>query len=378
MKLSGWIYCLVLAASVLLVPVEATAQTGVRPTVIAKGLQNPWAVAFAGDGTMLVTERPGRLRVVAADGKISAPVKGLPAIQAGGQGGLLDLVLDRDFANNRSLYFCYTEADADQPGSGTNSTAMARATLSQDMTRLDDVAVIFRQLPKIRSALHFGCRIIQLEDGSLLLGMGDRYSQMQQAQRLSNHIGKVVRVNPDGSVPTDNPFVARKDAAPEIWSYGHRNIQGGLIAPDGTVWMHEHGPQGGDEVNRIEPGKNYGWPVVTYGENYGGGPIGQGITQAPGMVDPVWQWTPSIAPSGMALITSDRYGPQWKGNLIVGSLKFRELMRLELDGHKIVSAHPVLSDLGQRVRDVRQGPDGLIYILTDQSDGQLIRLDPIR
>lgn len=356
----------------------ANAQMSVQPTVVAKGLENPWAMAFIENGNILVTERPGRLRVIAPDGKVSPPVTGLPAISVGGQGGLLDLVADRDYANNRRVYFCYAEPDPDNPASRANSTALAAARLSADRTRLEDVQVLFRQMPKIASSLHFGCRIIQLDDGSILLGLGDRYGQMQQAQNLENHIGKIVRIHPDGSIPRDNPVFAGQSHAPEIWSYGHRNIQGGVLARDGTVWMHEHGPQGGDEVNRIKPGLNYGWPVITYGENYGGGQIGKGITHAPGMEQPALQWTPSIAPSGMAEVTSNRYGPDWKGNLIVGSLKFRNLRRLSLQGDVLVEASVELPDLGQRVRDVREGPDGLLYVLTDQSDGQLIRLDPSR
>lgn len=354
----------------------ASAQTVVTPTVIARGLENPWAVAFLPDGKMLVTERPGRLRLVGPDGQLGRPLDGLPAIQVGGQGGLLDLIVDRDFGDNRQIYFCFSEPDASSPSSRSNSTALAKARLSEDLSRLERVEVIFRQLPKIASSLHFGCRIVQMPDRSLMMGLGDRYGQMQQAQNLANHIGKVVRVNPDGSVPADNPAFGGVPHASEIWSYGHRNVQGAVLAQDGTVWMHEHGPQGGDEVNRIRPGLNYGWPVITYGVNYGGGQIGEGLTQAPGMEQPVLQWTPSIAPSGMAEITSDRYGPEWRGNFLVGSLKFKDLRRLAVQGDRLVEVAVELPGLNQRVRDVRQGPDGLVYILTDQTDGQLIRLDP--
>lgn len=367
-----------LLLSVYLAGSVAVAQTEVRPTVIATGLQNPWAMAFLPDGQMLVTERPGRLRLVSATGQISEPLKGLPSIHVAGQGGLLDIALDRDFKSNRQIYFCFSEPDGTQPGSGANSTAMASARLSADQRSLEDVSVIFRQMPKVSSSLHFGCRIVQLADGSLLLGLGDRYGRMQDAQNLSNHIGKIVRIMPDGSIPKDNPFVNQRGAQPEVWSYGHRNIQGAVIADDGTVWMHEHGPQGGDEINRIIAGQNYGWPVVTYGENYGGGPIGQGITQAPGMVDPELHWTPSIAPSGMARITTDRYGQAWKGSLVAGSLKFMDLRRIEVKDGKLASASTLLTKIGQRVRDVREGPDGVLYVLTDQGNGQLIRLDPVK
>lgn len=348
----------------------------VTPQVVATGLQNPWAVAFIDDNQMLVTERAGRLRVVSANGQVSEPIKGLPPIQAGRQGGLLDIITDRDFKNNRLLYFCYTAPHNDNNNQVNNSTAMARAVLSEDSRSLEDVRVIFRQTPVYAGGFHFGCRVVQQADGSLLLGLGDRFHLMQQAQGLDQHIGKVVRIYPDGRVPADNPFVGQAGVAPEIWSYGHRNIQGAVLAADGKLWMHEHGPQGGDELNLIKPGVNYGWPVITYGVNYGGSTIGAGLTEAPGMAQPVIHWTPSIAPSGMTEITSDRYGPDWQGNFLVGSLKFQHLVRLTVQGDRVVSQSVELPDLGQRVRDVRQGPDGLVYILTDRNDGQLIRLLP--
>ena len=356
----------------------AAAQTP-RFEVVAKGLEHPWAVAFMGDGRMLVTERPGRLRVVAANGTLGEPVQGLPAIDVRGQGGLLDVVLDTDFRNNRTLYFCFSEpASSGQSG---NSTALARAKLSADARNLESVQIIFRQLPKFSSSAHFGCRIVEAlkngqPDGTLFLTLGDRFSRMQDAQTLDNHHGKVVRIGKDGSVPKDNPFVSKTGAKPEIWSYGHRNSQGAALAPDGTLWTHEHGPQGGDEINQPQAGKNYGWPVISYGENYGGGKIGDGITSKPGLEQPLHYWTPSIAPSGMAFVTSDNYGSAWRGNLLVGSLKFQYLNRIVLEGGKVVREEKLLTDLNQRIRDVRQGPDGLIYVLTDASNGQLIRLLP--
>ncbi|MDM0013645.1 PQQ-dependent sugar dehydrogenase [Variovorax sp. J22P168] len=344
-----------------------------RPEVVASGLQNPWSVAFLPDGRFLVTEKAGRMRIVSADGKAGAPLAGLPEIAAGGQGGLLDVQLDSDFARNRTLYFCYSEPES---GGSGNGTALARARLSEDGSRLEGVGVIFSQRPKVASRNHFGCRIVEARDGTLFLTLGDRFSRKEDAQKLDNHLGKVVRIAKDGKAPPDNPFVGRAGALPEIWSYGHRNGQGATLSPDGRLWMHEHGPQGGDEINVPQPGRNYGWPVITYGENYGGGRIGEGITRREGMEQPLHYWVPSIAPSGMAFLTSDRYGPAWKGNLFVGSLKFGYLDRIELKDGKVVAEHKLLEDGRARIRDVRQGPDGLIYVLTDESDGKLIRLRP--
>ena len=351
----------------------------VKAITVAQGLENPWAVAFLPEGRFLVTERPGRLRVVEADGRLNPPVAGVPAVAATGQGGLLDVVLDSGFAANRTVYVCYAEPAGD--GTSGNSTALARARLSDDRTRLEDVRVIFSQRPKVASRLHFGCRIVEAmkggrPDGTLFLALGERFSRMQDAQTLDNHHGKVVRVAKDGRVPPDNPFVGRPGALPEIWSYGHRNPQGATLGPDGRLWMHEHGPQGGDEINRPEPGLNYGWPVITFGEQYGGGPIGAGITAKAGMEQPLHHWTPSIAPSGMAFLTSDRYGPAWRGSLFVGSLKFQFLNRVELSGTRVVGEERLLSDLGERIRDVRQGPDGYLYVLTDNAKGRLLRLAP--
>ena len=370
-----------ISAALMAVPpvLAQTAAAPVKAITVAQGLEHPWAVAFLPAGRFLVTERPGRLRVVEADGRLSPPVAGLPAVAAGGQGGLLDVVLDSGFETNRTLYVCYAEPAGG--GAGGNSTALARARLSDDRTRLEDVRVIFSQRPKVVSNLHFGCRIVEAlkdgkPDGTLFLALGERFSRMQDAQTLDNHHGKLVRVGKDGSVPRDNPFVGRPGALPEIWSYGHRNPQGATLGPDGRLWMHEHGPQGGDEINRPEPGLNYGWPVITYGEQYGGGPIGAGITAKAGMEQPLHHWTPSIAPSGMAFLTSDHYGPAWKGSLFVGSLKFQFLNRVELSGARVVREERLLGDLGERIRDVRQGPDGFLYVLTDNARGRLLRLAP--
>jgi glucose/arabinose dehydrogenase len=342
----------------------------VRAETVATGLEHPWALAFLPGGRFLVTERPGRMRVVEPDGKVGTPLAGVPEVVARGQGGLLDVVLDSDFGRNRTLYFCYSE-----PGAGGNSTAMARARLAADQSRLEDVRVIFSAKPKFASSHHFGCRIVEARDGTLFLTLGDRFQRMQDAQTLDNHHGKVVRVQKDGTAPRDNPFTGRAGALPEIWSYGHRNMQGATLGPDGQVWTNEHGPQGGDEVNVPQAGRNYGWPVITYGENYGGGRIGEGITTRAGMEQPLHHWVPSIAPSGMVFLSSDRYGAGWKGNAFIGSLKFSYLARLEVEGGKVSREHKLLDGVG-RVRDVRQGPDGLLYLVTDSPQGKLVRVAP--
>jgi aldose sugar dehydrogenase len=370
--------CVAAAIYLIVVCVIANAQA-VRPEVVASGLQHPWAVAFLPEGRFLVTERMGFLRVIEPNGTIGEPIKGLPTIAIGGQGGLLDVLLDTDFARNKTLFFCFSEA-----GAGGNGTALARARLSDDLSRLEGLQVIFRQVPKVNSNAHFGCRIVESQtngqpDGRLFLTLGERYHRKEDAQQLDNHLGKVVRINKDGSVPPDNPFAGRLGAFPEIWSYGHRNPQGATRAPDGTLWIHEHGPQGGDEINLPQAGQNYGWPVVSFGENYGGGKIGEGLTAKTGMTAPLHYWVPSIAPSGMTFLSSSRYGRAWVGNLFVGSLKFGYLNRIQLTqpfSGNVVKEFPLLASGDDRVRDVRQGPDGLLYILTDQARGRLIRLLP--
>jgi glucose/arabinose dehydrogenase len=359
------------AAAALGICFAATAQ--IRPETVSTGLQNPWGVAFLPDGRYLVTERPGRLRLIAADGKIGAPITGLPPIAAGGQGGLLDVLADSGFERSRTLYFCFSEPE---PGGSANGTALASARLADDGTRLENLRILFSQKPKVASRSHFGCRIVEARDGTLFLTLGDRYSRMDDAQKLDNHIGKIVRIAKDGTAPKDNPFVGRAGALPEIWSYGHRNAQGAALAPDGRLWMTEHGPQGGDEINVPQAGRNHGWPVITYGDNYGGGKIGEGINSRQGMEQPLHYWVPSIAPSGMAFLTSDRYGAAWKGNLFVGSLKFGYLDRIELKDGKVAAEHKLLADRSARIRDVKQGPDGWLYVLTDEADGKLLRLRP--
>jgi len=343
-----------------------------RPQVVASGLESPWAVAFLPAQRYLVTEKRGRMRVVEADGRLGEPLAGVPEVAAGGQGGLLDVVTDSQFAANRTIYFCFSEPG---PG-GVNSTALAKARLSSDRRALESVQILFSQKPKVSSRQHFGCRIVEAGDGALFMTLGDRYGRMADAQELDNHIGKIVRIAKYGSVPKDNPFVGRAGALPEIWSYGHRNGQGAALGPDGRLWMHEHGPQGGDEINIPQAGRNYGWPVITYGENYGGGRIGDGLTEKAGMEQPLKYWVPSIAPSGMAFLTSDRYGAAWRGNLFVGSLKFGYVSRIELRDGRVAAEHKLLEDGRERIRDVRQGADGLLYVLTDASNGKLIRLQP--
>ena len=346
-----------------------------RTEGVARGLVHPWGVSFLPQGRFLVTERGGTLRVVQPDGKVSDPLAGVPAVAATGQGGLLDVATDSGFAGNRTVYLCYSEpASAVGTGTGGGSgTALARATLSDDLRALQNLTVIFRQQPKVGGGLHFGCRIVEAKDGNLYLSLGDRGSRMDDAQNLATHIGKGVRITKDGKAPPDNPFVGKPGALPEVWSYGHRNQQGATLGPDGALWTHEHGPQGGDEINRPQAGRNHGWPVITYGERYGGGPIGEGITAKAGMEQPLLYWRPSIAASGMAFITSDRY-PGARGHLLVGALRSGEVRRIEWAGNRVVAEQRVR--IGARVRDVKQGPDGWIYLLTDKPDGELLRLLP--
>jgi aldose sugar dehydrogenase len=339
---------------------------------IAIGLEHPWAMAFVDKDKILVTERPGRIRIVRMDGSVSAALDGLPRIESIRQGGLLDVILDRDFEENRRIYFCYTRPDPESLDQ--NSTAVAAATLKVDLSGIENVRTLFVQSPSFSGGFHFGCRLIDRGDGTLLLGLGDRYSLMSQAQDVGNHIGKVVRLNKDGSVPADNPFAQSDQVDPFVWSYGHRNIQGAVQDADGQLWMVEHGPQGGDELNLIEARVNYGWPVITYGENYGGGKIGDGLTEAPGMAQPVVYWVPSIAPSGLAVLETDRYGTDWRGSLLIGSLKFGFLQRVKVSEGVVLEQEVILPDLAKRVRDVRLAPDGFVYLLTDSSEGQLLRV----
>jgi glucose/arabinose dehydrogenase len=346
----------------------ATKRAAVRVSTIATGLDHPWGLAFLPDGRMLLTERSGQLRIVEAGGQLSAPLGNVPAVYARGQGGLLDIALDPQFEQNRTLYLSYAE-----PGDGGASTAVARARLEEG--RLADVGVVFRQEPKVQGSNHFGSRLVFARDGTLFVTLGERYAYRERAQDLSTDLGKIVRINRDGSVPRDNPFVGRPGVRPEIWSYGHRNVQGAAIHPStGVLWTHEHGAQGGDELNIPRAGLNYGWPVITLGVDYDGSKIGEG-KEKPGMEQPIYSWTPSIAPSGMAFYTANVF-PNWRGSLFVGSLKFRLLVRLELDGDAVTSEERLLEAIGERIRDVRSGPDGKLYLLTDSPNGRLLRIDP--
>ena len=349
---------LVLGAALSVLPALASTAADLKPVTVARGLAQPWALAFLPDGRMLVTERPGRMRIVTPDGRLGEPLQGLPPVDAKGQCGLLDVVVDPKFAENRWVYWTYAEA-----GEGGNGVAVARGRL-QDR-QLAEVQVIFRQLPKVASQLHCGSRLAFARDGRLLVGLGDRFGRKDEAQNPANHIGKIVRIEPDGRVPADNPFVGRAGAAPEVFTLGHRNIQGLTVHPaTGELWQTEHGPQGGDELNVIEAGRNYG--------------IGTRIGEEgpkPGFEQPLQWWAPvSIAPSGMTFVTSDRY-PGWKGSLLVGALRAQTLVRLTLDGRKVVAQEQLLAPLQKRIRDVRQGPDGWIYLVTDGVEGQIIRLE---
>ncbi len=355
-------------------PVEAETAAGltIAAEPVVTGLEHPWGLAFLPDGDMLVTERPGRLRLVSDGSLVAEPVSGVPRVWARGQGGLLDVAVGPDFAENGEVFLSYSE-----PGEGGAGTAVARGRLVRegDGGRLEDVEVIFRQQPKLGGGVHFGSRIVVGRDGTLFVTLGER-GQKPLAQDLSTHMGKVVRIDPDGSVPADNPFVGQPNARPEIWSYGHRNPQGATLHPDtGELWTVEHGARGGDEINIPKPGVNHGWPVITYGVDYSGATIGIG-TEAPGMAQPHHHWDPSIAPSGLAFYTGDLV-PAWQGDLFVGALRGQMLVRLDLDDERrIVGEERLFEGALGRVRDVRQGPDGALWLLTDEPDGSLVRVAP--
>lgn len=356
------------AAPVAAQDVERSADHDYRVVIVADNLTHPWGLAFLPRGDLLVTERPGRLRRI-RDGKLQAkPLDGVPTVHASRQGGLLDIALHPQFADNRLVYLSYA-AQAD----GLGGTEVVRGRLEGD--GLVDVERIFAVEPKTPGGAHYGARMVFDRAGKLYLTIGDRYNLLHRAQETNDHIGTIVRLNDDGSVPADNPFVDTPGAQPEIYSYGHRNPQGLTLRPsDGAVWAHEHGPRGGDEVNIIESGANYGWPAITYGIDYSGAKISE-FTSKPGMRQPVTYWVPSIAPSGMAFYTGDQF-PKWIGDLFVGALKHRHLRRLVLRGDKVVEQEELLGDLNERIRDVRSGPDGFIYVLTDSPQGQVLRLEP--
>ena len=330
---------------------------------VAGGLNHPWGLAFLPDGRMLVTERTGSLRLVSPDGELSAPLAGVPKVDAEQQGGLLDVALDPDFAKNQLVYLSYSE-----PGPEGSTTAVARGTLTDQ--GLKDVKVIFREIFPVDNGLHFGSRLVFSPDGKLFITLGERF-QFDSAQDLSNHLGKIVRINPDGSVPADNPFLGQQDAQPEIWSYGHRNVQGAAIHPDtGELWETEFGPFGGDELNIVKAGSNYGWPIVSWGRHYNGKKIPDPTTH-PEFTDAIYHWTPVISPSGITFYTGEAI-PAWKGNLLIAGLSSQGIVRLTLQGDKVAAEERI--PMGARIRDVIQAPDGSVYALTDAGDGNILRL----
>lgn len=351
---------------------EIHAFSGEKVTVVpfASGLEHPWSMAFLPDGRLLVTERPGRLRLVSKDGQVGPPIDGVPQVAARGQGGLLDVALDPHFADNRLIYMSFAEPRADGI-----ATAVARARLSEDAARLTDLQVIFRQQPAWSGTNHFGSRLVFARDGTLFVTLGERFDLSEKAQDLSTTLGKIVRINPDGSIPADNPFRSTPGARPEIYSLGHRNVQGAALDPaTGRLWTAEHGARGGDEINAPEAGKNYGWPVISYGRHYSGAKIGVG-TAKDGMEQPLFYWDPSIAPSGATFYTGDLF-PAFRGSLFVGALAGQALVRVKRADGRVTGEDRL--PLGLRVRDVRQGPDGALWLATDEEDGEILKVVPAR
>jgi glucose/arabinose dehydrogenase len=353
---------------------RVTSSTAVDVVVVATGLVHPWSVEPLPGGDLLVTERPGRLRIVSAAGQLGEPITGLPAVDARRQGGLLDVALSPSFETDRTIFWSFSE-----PRDGGNGTSVARGVLSADRRSVAQVQVIFRALPTYDGTFHFGSRLAFGPDGMLYITTGERSDtpMRRYAQQLDSHLGKVLRINPDGSVPSDNPFAGQSGAQREIWSFGHRNIQAAAFDPDGRLWTIEHGTRGGDELNLIEPGKNYGWPLVAFGEEYSGQAIASAVTQKDGFEQPVYYWDPVIAPSGAQFYTGDAF-PEWRGNLFVGGMVAEALVRLTLDDGRVSGEEHLLGDRAQRVRDVRQGPDGFLYIVTDEDNGELWRVQPRR
>jgi glucose/arabinose dehydrogenase len=357
---------------------EQKSNVALDVTTVVEGLVSPWGFEFLPDGRMLVTEKPGRLRIVTRDGKMSEPVTGLPAVDARGQGGLLDVALDPQFATNRTIYWCFSEPREN----GENNSAAARGRLADDAAapRVEDVQVIFHQTPSMASRQHYGCRIVFSRDGTIFVTLGERsiVPGRMQAQNLDSLLGKVVRINKDGSIPKDNPFVGKAGVLPSIWSYGHRNIQSAVLHPEtGELWEVEHGTRGGDELNISRKGRDYGWPTVAYGIEYAGKPILDGITAKEGTEQPVYYWDPVIAPSGMLFYDGALF-PSWRGNLFVGGLNSRALVRLVIKGERVVGEERLLTDQKERLRDVRQGPDGAIYVATDNVKGRILRVAPAK
>jgi glucose/arabinose dehydrogenase len=341
---------------------------------VAKGLTRPWAVEPLPGGDLLVTERPGRMRIVSATGEIGEPIGGVPAVDARGQGGLLDVALSPTFESDRTIYWSFAE-----PRDGGNGTSVARGVLSADRRNLEQVRVIFRVLPTYSGTMHFGSRIMFGPDGMLYITFGERSNtpMRQYAQRLDSHLGKIVRIRTDGSAPADNPFVSQGNALPEIWTLGHRNVQAAAFDPRGRLWGIEHGTRGGDELNLIQKGKNYGWPLVAYGVEYSGRPIATAVAAREGFEQPVYYWDPVIAPSGAQFYTGNAF-PAWRGSLFVGGLESKRLVRLVIDKDRVTGEEHLLVDRDQRVRDVRQGPDGALYVVTDHDNGELWRIAPRR
>ncbi|OKL40466.1 PQQ-dependent sugar dehydrogenase [Pontibacter flavimaris] len=351
---------------------EMKSETAYDVQVLAKNLEHPWAVEPLPDGNLLVTERPGRMRIVSATGQVGNPIAGIPKVDARGQGGLLDVALSPKFGSDRMIYWSYTE-----PRQGGNATSVARAVLSEDRSRVEKLQVIFQAQPTYNGDKHFGSRLNFGPDGMLYITLGER-SDIEirpQAQQMNSHMGKIIRIAPDGKVPNDNPFVKKENHLPEIWSVGHRNVQAATFNDQGQFWIVDHGPQGGDELNLVEKGKNYGWPTVTFGEEYSGDPIPNAVTTKEGFVDPVYYWDPVIAPSGAQFYTGSAF-PEWKGNLFVGGLRETALVRLRIENNRVTGEEHLLKDREQRVRDVRQGPDGALYMVTDQKNGELWKLSP--
>lgn len=371
---------------------EAKSKTAFEVTVVAKGLKNPWAVEQFPDGDFLITEKSGQMRIVSAKGEIGQPLGGLlpvnqggvsaesgqgglPPISARGQGGLLDVALSPTFEKDRTIFWSFSEQRT-----GGSGTSVARGVLSQDRKNLEQVKVIFRAMPTYDNGLHFGSRLAFGKDGKLYITLGDRFDKevtRPQAQKLDSHLGKTIRINADGTVPEDNPFAKQQGALPEIWSLGHRNIQSSTFDDQGRLWTVEHGAQGGDELNLVEKGKNYGWAVISYGQEYSGDPIPGNITQKEGLQQPIYYWDPVIAPSGMQFYTGKAF-PEWRGNIFVGGLASQKLVRLVLKNNRVVGEENLLTDRGQRIRDMRQGFDGLLYVVTDNSDGELLKIAPKR